>query len=66
MPITVMISLGVVHLGFVANIYCLRVILVHIVNKSQVIVGEWMLWVDLSADLKMLDGHRVLLFFEVR
>lgn len=50
MPVAVVSFIRVVYFGFVANVDSLRVVLVHIVDVSQIIVREWMLRVYLRAD----------------
>ena len=66
-PVTValVVAFGMVHLGLVAYLDCLGVVLVHVVDESQIVVCVVVPWVYLDADFQVFVGHRVLLLFEV-
>jgi len=52
-------------LSSIANIYGFVIILVHIVNKRQVIIRESIRWIKLSANFEVLHTLCILLFFEI-
>ena len=54
MAVAVMRAIWVVKFCLVTHIYGLRVILMHVVDKGQVIVGERMLRVQMGADFQVL------------
>ena len=66
MPVAVVVGpLWCVHFSKVADIDRLLVILMHIIDESQVIVGVGMPCIDLSANLKVFYCHGILLLLEV-
>lgn len=58
-------AIRAMQLGRVANVYGLLVVLVHVVNKGQVVVGVRVLSIQLRADLEVLHGQTILLLLEV-
>ena len=65
MSVAIVSALRIVHLGLVAYIYCLGVVLMHVVDECQIVISIWMFWVDLCADFEMLNSHSVLLLFKI-
>jgi hypothetical protein len=63
--IAAMVSIGVVEFGLVADLDGFSVVLVHVVDEGQIVVGVLVVGVDLDADLQVLIRHRVLFLFEV-
>ena len=55
-----------VQLGCVADIDRLLVVLVHVVNEGEVVVGVRVLAIELGADLEVLYCKAILLFLEIR
>ena len=64
MPMRAM-GFRVVKLGCTANVDCLLVELMHIVEKSEVVIGKSVLWVIFDTVLKVLYSFIILLQFEV-
>ena len=65
-PMTVtVVCLWVIQLCTTANVYCLLVELMHIVQKREVIVGILVLWIELGTLLEVLYCLVILLELEV-
>ena len=62
------VSVVVVSVGFFcsfADVYSLRVELVHVVQEREIVIRERVLRVYLDASLEVFNSHRVLLQFKI-
>ena len=61
----VVISIFMMHIGKIAHLDGLVIVAMHIIDEREVVVSKWVLWIERGTLFEMLDGLRILFFFEI-